>query len=322
MADVSSLIPLVSNVVGASALLGRLGVAADGDEGPEAFLTPLAEDFARYFELSVPHTFDRLGLMTRGGDAEFTERVAAWLADSVGAASHGAVAALRDMTDRLGHERTYVKAVFAKDQSPGTTFYVRQRMDGAEALEVLGGQGIDDEGLAKAKAVAKALGKSTAAFAARRVVQGGADRVKLYLTQSLTDGAERVGGRVGRAAEIVGVPPERQRAMQGAIRALEEAGGATLFVAMGFEPAVAPELKLYFESIRGPAALAVCDAMRILTDFAPPPDDETPPLHRMLGVVEGLMGADRIDYLGLSFGPQPVEAAFYFYRDADRGGAP
>ena len=316
MPDASSLIPLVSNVVGASALLAHLGVSPDGPEGPERFLTQFTDEFTSYFELSVPHTFDRIGLMTRGADSVFSDRVGTWLEDTSDAA---AVERFREMVERLGHARTYLKTVFSAGRPPGTTFYVRRRLDGPEALEVLGEQGVDADGRALAKQVARALGKSTVAFVARRVVIGGDDRVKLYFTQQLGDGADDVGARVVRAAALLGVPEDRHRAMRGAIRALADAGGSTMFAAVGFEPDAAPELKLYFESIRGPAALAVCEAMRILTEFAEPDPETGTPIHRVLGVVEGLMGADRIDYLGLSFGPKPVEAAFYFYRDAGEG---
>ena len=306
MSEQTQLTRLATNVVAASALLRHLGV---DPAGPEGFLTGLSDDFANYFELSVPHSFDRLGLMTRGTDEAFTGRVAEWLGQCAGA---GAALRFRESAERFGHGHSFVKAVFSADKAPLPTYYFRRRLQGPEALELLAAEGVADRDLAILRAIADDLGKQTLAIVARRVVPGGADRLKAYFTQYLPDGAPAILERLGAVATRLGVREDMHRAIRGSVRALADGGGATLFVGVELQPAVLPELKLYFESVAPAGALATCDAMRILGDL-----EERTSLPSLLGVLQGLFGAESVDYLGLRFGPDPIEMAFYHYRSSE-----
>ena len=305
MDEQTRLIQLVTNVVSASALLRHLEV---DPAGPERLLIPFSDDFARYFELSLPHTFDSLGLMTRGRDEAFSGRLSEWLGETAGA---GAARTFDATVERVGHRHTFVKAVFGADRAPQPTYYFRRRFDGPEALELLAAEGVPATALDVLRQVAGALEKRTVAFLGRRVVAGGPDRIKVYLTQYLPDGPADVTRRLLAAARLLGVREDHDRAVRATVQGLHAAGGATLFVAVELGPEPLPELKLYYEAVPAPAVLAICTALRILSDFEEPED-----LPTLLGMVNGLLGAERTDYLGVRVGTTPPVAALYYYRDA------
>ena len=308
MYDQTSLIQLVTNVVSASALLRQLNV---DPEGPERFLLPFADDLARYFEMSVPQTFDRLGVMTRGRDEAFSERLGVWLGGVAGPAAARTFAA---SAGRVGHDHTYVKAVFAADKAPMPTYYFRRRFEGPEVMEVLAAEGASEAARELVRGVADDLGKRTAAFIGRRLSDRGPDRLKVYLTQHLPDGADAVAARLLAAARRIGLRADHERALRATVRGLEEAGGATLFVSVELAPDVLPELKLYFEKIAAPAVLAICRALKVLTDF-----EEVEGLPTRLGTLHGMFGAERMDYFGLRLGTPTPQVAFYYYRQAGDG---
>jgi len=305
LSDQSRLIQLVTNVVNASVLLRHLEV---DPAGPEGLLVRFADDFADYFEMSLPHTFDRLGLMTRGRDEEFSGRLIEWLGETSGA---DAARTFEASVQRAGHRHTFVKAVFAAGRDPAPTYYFRRRFSGPEAMELLEAEGVPGPSLDLLRRVADTLEKQTAAFVGRRLVADGPDRIKVYLTQYLPDGPAAVTTRLLAAARLLGVREDHDRAVRATVQGLHEAGGATLFVSVEFAPEALPEMKLYYESVPAPAVLAICTALRILSDF-----EEKEELPTLLGVVNGLLGAERTDYFGIRVGSTPAEAALYYYRDS------
>ena len=246
--------------------------------------------------------------MTRGRDEAFSERLAAWLGEVAGAQ---AAATFSASAERVGHGHTFVKAVFAADKAPMPTYYFRRRFQGPEVMDFLAAEGVSSEARQVVRGVADDLGKRTAAFVGRRISDQGPDRLKVYLTQHLPDGADTVIARLLAACRRVGLPQGQERAVRACINGLAEAGGASMFVSVELADGVLPELKLYFEKIRSGAVLAICKALQILTDF-----EEIEGLPTRLGVIHGMLGTERIDYLGIRFGGEVPKVAFYYYRDA------
>ena len=307
MSEIISLTQLVTNVVSASALLNSLGVDT---AGPETYLHTFQEEFSRYFEISVPHSFDRIGLMTRGRDEAFSERLTGWLHE---VASPEDAQTFEASVARLGHKHTFIKAVFARHEAPRPGYYFRRRLMRTEALGFLEAEGLVPGSLSLLRSAAEVLEKSSTAFIARRVVQDGPDLLKVYFTQYLPDGDQVVSKRLLTLARLLGVKEEHHRGIRACVQALAEVGGATIFVALGFEPDPIPELKLYFEAVPPPALLATLDALKIICGR-----QETTSLPTLLGVLEGLLSAERVDYAGFRFGSPRPEATFYYYREQVR----
>lgn len=269
------------------------------EEG-DAFAARFAPELAVYTEVISSLSGATVGVMTRGEDASFTERVqatlAGWGAPEAGLAWH------RKLAGWFEHERAFFKAEWTRTTPEAApqrlgAFYYRRRPEVEEVVAALRAEGVAPAQLERFEALARLLAKDSVHFVSAAVREGSDEVVhKLYLSQWVTpDTQAAVQGRITRALRELGVHADNIDLWSlYHDRLAPAASSPSIFVSLAFTAADRqPSLKIDYPEVLPRYAVALL------------PAGDQPAAQDAAQRFCARCGLERISYLGVRLGEAP-----------------
>ncbi|MEZ4362487.1 MAG: hypothetical protein R3B48_20015 [Kofleriaceae bacterium] len=275
-----------------------------------AQVTPILARFApelgRYAELIVGARGAPWGLMTRGEDARFTERVAATMSEL--GLPPDALAHHRELAAWFEHRRAFVKLEWHPGQAeraPNLAVYFRRRPAVEDVLARLGACGVAAPVVAELRALAGALEKPSVHFVAAACSRAQPLQHKLYFSQLVVP--ERLAAledRLLRVFALARLPAAGARWLPAHRRAVEGARESTLYVSFNLtESALVPTLKLDYSDLRAAQVAAWAD------------EADRPRVEAEAEEIARAMGGPRLSYVGVRFEDGAGAPRLKYYAD-------